>query len=174
MDTRLSIKLPLPLDIVQTLNQMIGSAYPSAKIDARAKKDSSDREMVYWISDEDRSQSLENEIPVVVAVPSAGDIESILSGVSDGSLGFTPPEYFINLLGGLVEQILSDGDIENYLEMAVRIKDKDYAIVACRSPEQTPHALRSAAEVKLLEEKARSRAYATKLRELGVDPSSLV
>lgn len=174
MDTRVSIKLPLPLDIVQTLGRVIGSVYPSAKMATQAQEGSFGNELVYWISNEDRTASLDAEDPEVVAVPTSGEVEALLANVKNGSLGFSTPEYLTLLVGGLAHDALSDVSIENYLEMNVSAEGKHYVVIAARSEGQTPHSLRQKAEEELLTEKARSRAYKTKLEELGVDVSTLI
>lgn len=174
MDTRVSIKLPLPLDIIQTLGRVLGSVYPSTKMATDAQPGSLGQELVYWVSSEDRAASLDTDDPEVVAVPSAGDVEALLTSVRDGSLGFSVPEYFTLMMGEMVGDILADDSIDNYIEMGVVKEGKRYSIIAARSEGQTPHALRQAAEEALLAEKARTRVLKAKLEELGVDVSTLI
>lgn len=162
METVVKVALPLPLDVASSLMRAVGTVYPSTQI-----SQTSGGFLEFHVSDEDRRDPQEPSAETVYA-PSDADLEAVLTDLRDGSLGVSVPEWFTKMvLGGVLEVFAEHPEALNYLEMPLHAPDgATYVVIACRSREQTPHALRRLAE-------ERADRYAAKLRELGVDPDAL-
>jgi hypothetical protein len=192
MHTIVSVDLPLPLDIPASLMQVLGTLYPNTQIvtDGDPRKltfaiadtdryafDEEDGDCFGEDSDEapdeavagatnrsDTDPSRRTALAQIRRVPADPEIEATLTSVRNGAFGIQPPEWFAKLIIGGLLAVLDTTSAENYLEMTLPGPDGvQYAVVACRTADRTPHQLRQAAE-------ARADRYAAKLRELGVDP----
>ena len=107
-----------------------------------------------------------------------GDLETILADfepdVIDPSVGETtyskygvePPQWLAQAIGAVAAEHIADAD--NYKETTFHLvhKQQKMVLTVARSEEQTPHALRLAAE-------QRVRDLEEALREAGVDPDTV-
>lgn len=161
--TQINIELPLPLDVVSTLTQLIGAAYPGAMMSNPTGQGF--RSVVSF------------EIPAKDRVPD-GELYDFLetftpefvdTAVGEAMMtmtGMGAPAFLAHIMRSATQQALADEPgAENYLEysFAVPEENTDYLVTIARGQDRTPAALREQAE-------RRADRYAEKLRELGVDP----
>lgn len=146
----IEIKLPLPMPVVGTLMKLIGTAWP----DAQLGDDSYGRGMTFIIPkganpkrftkaavkaivDEHASNS--DDLPDVLEIGPNGMNTSVSRQVAD------------LLVVAARESLTENPDAVNYTETLVTDRENGtrYVMIFARSPHQTPHQLRMAAEGKL-------------------------
>lgn len=147
-DVDVTIRLPLPLDVAATITHLIGTAYPKAVI--ATGTGSPDLVMRIPAGARPRRVTKKDTTP-----ETASDPEGTLQRVEPGRLVFGTPIDVAHAFLPLVERTLAEYDAENYVEQEIRGDNgMTYALIFARSPRQTPHALRAAADA----ENARLRA----------------
>lgn len=149
-DVSLNVMLPLPLDVLNTLNGLLGRAYPNMTIDTTEGRG--------WlkmrIPEEDRTERQNTgQVPddeVVEAVIHAEDVENEgdMLGFDNGQMLLSTPEKVQLHLSELLAKVMeSNENAVNYMEWtAVRGEGEGMVVSVSRSAEQTPHELRMAAE----------------------------
>ena len=151
--TPISVAGPLPRQVVMTLVQLIGSAWPDAVIDERARPRRALTMLVYL-----------NAAPHPVSVEAATRIRLRSDGsVDEGSL----PRDLLAHLGSLASRVVGAlPDEADYLEWEVHApgagvdgeEDESFIVSVARSASQTSHACRVRAEQELAELKEQLRA----------------
>jgi hypothetical protein len=148
-DTEIHIRLPLPLDIVGTLGELIGTVYPNSRI-ATNRED-----FVILISNDERRVRLTDEQIAATFHPSANpEDEASFNGFrtegEDLVAQFGLTQAASLQLASFCRDMLSMEGAKNYVEFECQDSDnKKYWVAACRSEGQTPHKLRMIAEAKL-------------------------
>lgn len=160
--TVISVKLPLPLDVAATITKLIGTAYPNAKMQfAEAPADHMNIiiDLEDRIDDEDDLESVLEKFEKEPIDPSVGESTYTKYGVE-------PPQWLVNAIGAVAAEYLEDA--ENYKQTSFHLvhNGQEMVMTVARSEEQTPHALRTAAE-------ARVQKLEEALRQAGIDPSQV-
>lgn len=146
-EVEVRIGLPLPMDVATSIVRAFAVLWPEGHFDQ--KRSPSGHEMVAVISDADRmTKATKKRIAAAKANSEDTSLEGLLASWDpDGSLGLTLPQVANERLAEICVAMLSVADAPNYLETPVRTPDgQRYAVAACRSMGQTPHALRMKAE----------------------------
>lgn len=144
-EVEIRIGLPLPLDVVTSIGNAICAMYPSARI----KTDGGHvGDLVLVIDDELRRPRVgKQKLAKAKVATDDPEMEGLLAQWNADGMGISFPEYTRLRLAEICVAILEVEDAPNYLEIPVTAPDgKRYAVAACRSKEQTPHALRMKAE----------------------------
>lgn len=150
--TEVHIRGPLPADILCTLLQAVGNTYPSTRISTGSPGDA----LTLLIPDGERPES--------PGTPTGLPLEIVRldpSGVS-----FSTPQELAATMTAVMEEGFAEFEPENYLETQVLVPTSEgghrrYAMIFARTPEQSPHELRLAAEGEL----ERARVEIARLRE---------
>lgn len=151
----------IPLDVVTTLTNLIGAAYPGAVIDGSGKHiyGYPDKGFVFLVDPATRQKVSKKNIKKAKAHADP-DCEPTATGMTaddDGIVLHTvPPEELARELGGIAHVIFTNMAGDNYIEWEVRAKDENeqlqfYVLSIARRKKQTPHALRMKAEEALEE-----------------------
>lgn len=151
---RIEVRAPLPMDMAGTIMQLIGTAYPSARIDTRAGFDTA---IAMLVDPHERARRVtKKDARALRARNEAGgdDIEGAqFQGFDGDSLLITPPSELQLFLGEIAHRIFTGYEEDagepllNYLEWQVATPAGDgYVLCVARSKQQTPHALRERAE----------------------------
>lgn len=148
--TAVDIGLPLPIGVAATLGNLIDAAYPGAVIDTTAGPGV----MRLLLPTAARSgKRLSRKAAAAHVVPSSDDDPQVLGwGPTDDGVQatFSAPQTLAATLLPLVKETLDDTDgAVNYIEQTLTdasAPDRQYVVIACRSAQQTPHALRQRAE----------------------------
>jgi hypothetical protein len=141
LDTKVRIALPLPADVVSTIQTAVGTAYPHTEMLL-----GTGTEVVLVVKDSDRDARVRAGVDFEVEPKGRGVDEPELASVD--STGVTLRSK-AGLNAWLVENlgaVLDEEGAPNYLETEFRSGGQGYVVVLARSAEQTPHALREAAE----------------------------
>jgi hypothetical protein len=146
-EVEVRIGLPLPMDVASTIVRAFAILWPDGHFDQ--KRSPSGSEMVAVISADDRmTRATKKKLAAAKVNSEDVSLEGLLAAWDpDGSLGLTLPQVANERLADICVAMLSTADAPNYLETPVRTPDGHrYAVAACRSVGQTPHALRMKAE----------------------------
>lgn len=158
-EVEVRIGLPLPMDVAGTITRAFAILWPDGKFDQ--SRSPSGREMVAVITDADRMTTATKR---AIAKAKMNSEDVTLEGLlvawdPDGTLGLTLPQVAQERLAEICVAMLSTAEAPNYLEIPITAPGgKRYAVAACRSMEQTPHALRMEAERQLAEAQAKLAA----------------
>lgn len=143
--TAVRIRGPLPADILGTILQLIGSAYPSARFSSGDDGDA----FTLLIPDHERPENADGITGEPLEV-----IRLDPTGIS-----FSIPQELAVTMTSVMEAAFAEFEPDNYLETQVSVPASEggfrrYAMIFARAPEQSPHELRQAAEAKLAEANA--------------------
>lgn len=144
-EVEIRIGLPLPMDVVGSLMHALAVMYPDGAIDAKRSRVG---EMVAVIPDVSRYAKVDDrELQAAKVTTDDPKMEGLLAQWDADGMGISFPEYTRLRLSEICVAILSHEEAPNYLEWPVTAPDgQRYAVAACRSMGQTPHALRMQAE----------------------------
>lgn len=136
--TEIRIRGPIPADLASTLLALVGGAYPSAKAQSAAPGDA----LSLLIPDEDR--------PVHPDSPPTGHVAEVFRIDAEG-LSFSTPYELASAMTQVLEDAFAEFEPENYLETKLSVPtaeggERRYAMIFARTPGQSPHELRQAAE----------------------------
>jgi hypothetical protein len=147
--TPITIQGGLPLDVASTLMRLIGLAYPGAQLVSAPGG-----AMRIEIPDADRGIDpglLERAAELKVAADEYTK-DALVRMSEDGSVTVGVPAFFGSMLVPMVEALFdANPDAENYLETQMHsqtVPGRTWVVIAARSPAQTPHALRLAAQAR--------------------------
>lgn len=136
-ETTITLGLPLPLDVMTTLCNLIGSAYPNSMMKMGHRTVDviiDDAERVEDLADLDTAKQLASEF----------SLDARFEGVSDDGMKLALPEYLAKTFATMFIRLFADNPLAiNYLEMLVNSPDdgEQYAVHIARSKGQTPHEL---------------------------------
>lgn len=148
----IDISLPLPVDVVATLGNLLDAAYPGTDIDLTA---GSNCLRLLLPEGHRKAKKVSKKAAADAVVEHDGeDVEVVGMEVTETglTLSMSPPEELALRLLPLVRATLGMPGAVNYVEQHLAEKEppyREYVVIACRSDKQTPHALRQAAEAKL-------------------------
>lgn len=147
------IELPLPLDVLSTLMQVIELTYPGTMIRGGKGEWRSENRLVLAIPTVERHKSAKKAEKYAKAKAHLdGHADATINQLSPGGVPVGLPAYVSRLLVAMCQaQFAAYPDAENYLESTVydRENNTSYVIICARSEKQTPHALRMKAEAEV-------------------------
>lgn len=160
----------MPMDVAGTLMTLIGSAWPSARIDTTGRHlpYSTASGLVMLIDPKERPRHVTKKGARAIQQQHAraeGEESAQFGRIKDGTLSLQAPEELMLHLGDVAHIICDNLAGENYIEWEVRAQPVDapeqtYVLSIARSKGQTPHALRTRAEIELNAVRVRVRALA--------------
>ena len=150
---QVDVRLPLPLDVVATIGNLIEAAYPSTVIDLTGEKG-----FLRLLLPAGRrgNRPVGRKRVAAAVVPQVDEPMEVTGwGVAEGGfaeLSLSAPQELAAMLLPLVKGTLdASGDAAvNYVEQEIVDRSEPgrrYVVIAARSAAQTPHALRRQAEV---------------------------
>ena len=140
MSTTISIGLPLPLDVMATLCNLIESAYPNSMVKM------SHRTVDVIIDDVERVED-PADLESAKQFASEFSLDALFEGTSDEGMKLALPEYLATTFATMFIRMFADNPLAiNYLELLVDSPDdgQRYAVNVARSKGQTPHELAQA------------------------------
>jgi hypothetical protein len=145
------IELPLPMDIVATLINVIGLTYPGAVIKQGAGASRLDNRLVIGIPKAERHKSAKKAEKYAKRKAFLdADTEAFISELGPGAISMGLPEYLANIMTAMARTWFEfHPDAKNYIEVKVRDRAEpfnEWVFAVARSEGQTPHALRAKAE----------------------------
>lgn len=153
--TEIAIKLPLPMSVSGSLLNLIGAAWPDAQLADGSGGMFGDRHMVIRIPDTAPVAVTDEQVAAARVEPGEEDLD--ITELGPAGISVRRPEHLsAMMLEILLASFEEHPDAMNYLENEV-IDPKTgnrYILTFARSAQQTPDALRRAAEQRL--ETARS------------------
>jgi uncharacterized protein (DUF2267 family) len=166
------IALPLPSDVVTTLINVVGLAYPGTMIDVSGERVRTEREMLRLrIPQGERNRDSASREAIANAKRcSVDEHEATLTSFRD-TLAAQTPQQVSEILGSIAAQIFVDNPTAlNYVQTEMSARDPAdqhrYVVIVAKSDGQTPHALRRKAEI----ENERLRARITELECARAQP----
>lgn len=151
-DVTVTIGLPLPMDIVATLINLVGAAYPSASIDMTAGADRWGREvMSLQIPGAERYASVPDRERILAAKRVVEDERETVIAQLRAGVSVLTPEALQTHLGFLASRFFIDNpEAVNYLEVEMDVTDHDtqerFVLTVRRANGKTPHQFRIEAE----------------------------
>lgn len=161
--TIIDIKLPLPMPIVGTLMKLIGTAWPEAQLG----DDSYGRGMTFIIPKGAKPKRVTKAATkaIVNDHPTDVDLPDVLEFWPNGMNTSVSRLIADQLVVAARESFTENPDALNYTETLVTDRESGarYVMIFARSPQQTPHALRMAAERALGDAQERNAALEAEL-----------
>ncbi|MBJ7481773.1 hypothetical protein ACU5JM_09590 [Rhodococcus erythropolis] len=156
-DTKIEVRLPLPLDVAASITSAFGCLWPNAVIDTKA---SNSGYLTMRIPHDDRCKTKRAATKIRAAKTYLeSEIEACVRGFdTDGSMRADATAYLGHTMGAAARAAFEDNaEAINYLEMTVQDRDtnKVYVITAARSESQTPSALHKQALSRIAELESR-------------------
>jgi hypothetical protein len=146
------VALPLPSDVVTTLINVIGLAYPGTMIDVSGERVRGEREMLRLrIPQRERYRDAVSRDEITNAKRvSVDEHEATLTSFRE-TLAAQTPQQVSEVLGSIAAQVfVSNPAAENYVQTEMSARDPAdqhrYVVIVAKSHGQTPHALRRKAE----------------------------
>lgn len=158
--TYLQIGLPLPLPVVSALGDMVSKAWPDAAIitdpvgaGVPAEYHSRTPQLLIRLDTSKAPKRVTKETASAAALQAAGDPDGFaeLATISaDGAMNVRTSEEVRRHIGESLAVAMLDAG-PNYVEWQMELPStgERLVLVAARSPKQTPHELRMAAEARL-------------------------
>ncbi|MBC9704809.1 MAG: hypothetical protein H9W81_07515 [Enterococcus sp.] len=180
MTTKLSIKLPLPIDVANNLMLAVGKLYPHAMWEGGAGS------INMSIPDSDRfrekaeiNEAMDN-LELHEAEPATGKIS--YTELSPDLISFTGPEDIAKYFIPIVESAFNDIGADNYLEYRFQNPEtrQRYHLIFQKSDKFTPAELKEQAEVKReiaerkLTEYENPQQYETLAEISSLNPNSIL
>lgn len=167
--TRIRINAPLPMGVAGALISMIGAAWPDSKMETHTSYSLS------FLIPKKRPQNVDEEFLGLLGKQATepetdGEFLGEFLGWDGGMLAFAPPEELCLHLGNVAHAIMKSHEpaAVNHVEWTILTgteeDDPSYVLSVSRSKQQTPLAMRLAAEKEV---KRLSRL----LRDHGIDPA---
>lgn len=152
-DTKIEVRLPLPLDVAASITSAFGCLWPNASIETKA---SNGGYLTLRIPHDDRCKTKRAATKIRAAKTYLeSEIESCVRGFSeDGSMRADAPAYIGHTMGAACRAAFEDNEAAiNYIEMTVHdpVTNQAYVITAARSESQTPSALHKKALARIAE-----------------------
>jgi len=156
--TPIRIGLPLPMDLVMSLTNAIGTMYPDATMGGDGPGYGS--ELVLNVSHDDRRPKATKKALRDAKVTSADPEDELeMAGFKNGTLTVNTPREAAERLATWAHTLLAGQDAANYVEqVATDGEGRRLVLIAAWSEEQTPHELRLAAERRAEEAETRLAA----------------
>lgn len=137
--TRVTVSLPLPADVAGTIMKLIGTAYPSARMEAGHGA------MVFLIDDDARP------VEVDEFTPETREGDTLITKLDAGTFGFSSETLAAAMLEVVEGTLENTPGAINYIEQKLysRTTGKRYAMTFQREDGKTPHELRTAADTEV-------------------------
>ncbi|WP_233405585.1 hypothetical protein [Rhodococcus sp. Ni2] len=155
-DTKIEVRLPLPLDVAASITSAFGCLWPNAVIETKA---SNSGYLTMRIPHDDRCETKRAATKIRAAKTYLeSEIEACVRGFhKDGSMRADATAYLGRTMGAAARAAFEDNEAAiNYIEMTVHDPETNraFVIAAAKSAEQTPSALHKAAlaRIEVLEE----------------------
>ena len=168
--TPIQIEGPLPMNVAGVLMQLIGRTWPEAVIRGGTRY-----VLDMAVPAGQEAKTVDDEfIEQMRKESEPAEFEGTFLGFREGELVFAPPEELQLALGNFAHVLMSTYENAiNHLEWEVLAgKDEDaprYVLSISRSKEQTPLAMRKAAEAKLEEAEKENKRLRRLLKKNGIE-----
>lgn len=137
--TRVEVKLPLPADVAGTIMKLIGTAYPTARMETAFQG------MVFLIDDDARPVEVEE------FTPDAREGDTQITELGGDTFGFSSETLAAAMLEVVEGALDGTPGAVNYIEQKLwsRATNKQYVMTFQRAEGKTPHELRTAADAEV-------------------------
>lgn len=165
------VATPLPLEVAGTLMQLIGTAWPDARVSTKRRGFGDDYALTMLVDHRRRPKKVTKKAALAIsekAAESRAEAEEVGVGgadflrFEDSSLVTAVPKELMHFLGGIAHSIMSGDEAgPNYLEWIVTTApDAEgagarYVLCIARSEEQTPHEMHARTKAELADLRAR-------------------
>jgi hypothetical protein len=167
-----AIALPLPMDVVGSVLKAMGTMWPAATTSTSARPG----HMVVRIPNRARKPKGSQKAlrAALQTTDDPGNEPELMPGsaADPDVLTVSVPEPAAKVLASLALEMLADPLAVNYVEQTLTYQDKRLVVIACWSPNQTPHALRLAAEARATAAEAEAAALRAELSKATAAPAS--